>query len=717
MWAHLIGLFMLLPYLILAYVLWPTARDKLRAGRAPLEEMPLPEYVSGLPSDWRSSSLVWMVLAVPYLLVADLCMNLRYFFAKPAGTEAMHYMALRRMVGAVGEADLELPLQFYILLRLMNPLGLFPALEPSPRYTTIRWLLAASIANAAYTVWEAYAFTTKFAALQTQDNRRVLWARMCALGRGLLPAALLFELEQQRAVVVSLDLSQLDAQGLSALCSVARRSRTLQSIIFLDCSFLLRLCASVVDRVHCGNALRDLILCPCLRHLELRGAQLPQDIIDSTVYPSLQKHPALRVIQVVTPENRMLEFRNAFADKLDMQPALLRAIWAEDLRATTHALKAGELPAMSEPTDHETAVHLAARRGTLPILRELLLADGGPSAAAVRDDFGQTALHLAAEHGHVTAAELLLVSGSAVNAVTKSGRTPLWRAAANGFEEVARLFVRWGANRNYADEEGGLTPVFIASQMGHRKVVEMLLAHDADIHRGEMTGATPLYVASYSGHGQVVRALLERDADVNRPRNSGATPLFVAAQNGHLPVVVALLQFKAEVDPRRRSGATPLFVASQDGHLAVVRALLSHRADVHQRLNDGASSLFVAAQNGHLAVVNSLLYCKASVHQARNDGATARHVASQNGYISVLQALKVTNNGETTPGSATRGVSSSSTAAGGTSGSTSGPTVTSPFGNSGTAPSSPVGGHTPPVAPFGHKVPFPLSSSGDGDTT
>jgi len=636
-WARLVGFFVALPYLVLACLLWPSVRDKMHAGRPPLDEMPMPECVTGVQVDCILG-LLWAFLAIPYLAIADFSMAVKYLLAKPTQAEAMHYMALRRIVGAVGEADFQLPLQLYIWLRLANPRGLLPPLEHDNAVPL--WLLALNIASSAYTVFDAYNFTRKFAALQTQDNKQLFWTRMCSLGQGLMPASLLREFELQQKVVVTLNLSHADIQSVAALCLVARKSRVLQSVTFTDCRFLLPFCNSVVDRVACRNALRDLILCPSLRHLEFRGAQLPPEIIDDTVCPSLQKHPSLRAIHLVEPDLRLVQLRNAFADRLEKQPPILRAVWAEDLRGTLDVLAAGGLPSTAEPTDRETAVHLAARRGCVPILRELLLAEGGSDAAATVDDFGQTALHLAAEHGHMMATELLLISGLGVNAKAKCGRTPLWRAAANGSADVTGLLVKWGADMNSADAEGGLSPMFIAAQLGHAQIVQVLLSHDADVHQGEASGATPLYVASYSGHLLVVRTLLENEAEVNQARISGATPLFVAAQNGHLDVVTALLDFDADVDPRKRSGATPLFVASQDGHASIVRLLLAKSADVHRALNDGAAPLFVAAQNGHVAVVHSLLRQRASINQARNDGATAKHVAAQNGFLPVVQVLK-----------------------------------------------------------------------------
>ena len=54
---------------------------------------------------------------------------------------------------------------------------------------------------------------------------------------------------------------------------------------------------------------------------------------------------------------------------------------------------------------------------------------------------------------------------------------------------------------------------------------------------------TPLHLASQNGHKQVVDILLQRGSDVNARNAPGKeTPLHLAAQNGHQYVVESLIQ-------------------------------------------------------------------------------------------------------------------------------------------------------------------------------
>jgi ankyrin repeat protein len=54
-------------------------------------------------------------------------------------------------------------------------------------------------------------------------------------------------------------------------------------------------------------------------------------------------------------------------------------------------------------------------------------------------------------------------------------------------------------------------------------------------------GSTPLYVAAQHGHVKVIKALLRGGASVHLPNHNGFTPLLIACQHGHVDVVRQLL--------------------------------------------------------------------------------------------------------------------------------------------------------------------------------
>ena len=77
-------------------------------------------------------------------------------------------------------------------------------------------------------------------------------------------------------------------------------------------------------------------------------------------------------------------------------------------------------------------------------------------------------------------------------------------------------------------DKGGMTPLHLASSLGHTEIVELLLENRADIDMVTVaTGETALHLATSGGHIATVKLLLERGAAVNKATNEGKTCLMV----------------------------------------------------------------------------------------------------------------------------------------------------------------------------------------------
>ena len=232
----------------------------------------------------------------------------------------------------------------------------------------------------------------------------------------------------------------------------------------------------------------------------------------------------------------------------------------------------------------------------------------------------------------------ILDRGAEVNAVTKSGHTPLFIASKMGRLEVVEMLLEKGAEVDAASKSGA-TPLFMASHYGHLEVVKELLERRAAVDAAMNDGTTPLYIASQQNRLEVVKVLLRERAAVNAAKNDGTTPLYVASQEGHLEVVKVLFVEGAAVDAARNNGETPLFIASQQDHLWVVKVLLARGASVDAAKNDGARPLFIASERGHLKIVKELLARGASVDNTMITGATPLYIASQNNHSQVVEEL------------------------------------------------------------------------------
>ena len=85
----------------------------------------------------------------------------------------------------------------------------------------------------------------------------------------------------------------------------------------------------------------------------------------------------------------------------------------------------------------------------------------------------------------------------------------------------------------------------------------MLLDRGAWVDQPSQNGITPLYIASENGHKESCAMLLDRGAWVDQAERDGITPLWHASLNGHKEVCALLLgQHGACVDQADRDGRT-----------------------------------------------------------------------------------------------------------------------------------------------------------------
>ncbi len=182
---------------------------------------------------------------------------------------------------------------------------------------------------------------------------------------------------------------------------------------------------------------------------------------------------------------------------------------------------------------------------------------------------GDTALHKAVRKKDLPKINELLLQGEPVNAKNNSGLTALHLAAQYGHLEIVKTLLT-GLNIDVnAKNNSGLTALHLAAQYGHLKIVKILLEKMVDFNIQDKHGVTALHLAAQHGHVEVVGVLLEKikqnnktDFDDRRAINvkdqEGITALHLAALNGHLGVVDMLLRQGANVKVEDKNSLTPL---------------------------------------------------------------------------------------------------------------------------------------------------------------
>lgn len=216
---------------------------------------------------------------------------------------------------------------------------------------------------------------------------------------------------------------------------------------------------------------------------------------------------------------------------------------------------------------------------------------------------GVTALHVAAQQGHLDMVKFLLESGADVHHLDDAGRSPLVLAIQGNYGEVASNLVAGGSDPNtpYVDDDGeSHNLLFDSIMVENAEFALLLIEKGADIYHADEKKVNTLLQASHRGLTEVVSALLDRHAAngkagfVNDASEDGITALIAASSEGNIDCVKQLLEAKADANAKDKDGTSSLMAAAARGHLDVVSALLSSGASVNEQNTDGHTALMFA---------------------------------------------------------------------------------------------------------------------------
>eukprot|EP01083_Nonionella_stella_P200917 735368_1 len=223
-----------------------------------------------------------------------------------------------------------------------------------------------------------------------------------------------------------------------------------------------------------------------------------------------------------------------------------------------------------------TALMTACYHGYYAVAQELL--QTRKISINEQNYHGMTALHMAAQAGYDKIVELLIKYGINIDETTEDGTTALFNAVEKGHIKVVQVLLDNNAEAN------------LSLFFGHNSIVEMLILHShkmkkqrmnhgiLDVNQCDSKGFTPLFVAAQNGHTRIVTLLLQNGADVNQAEQRGHTPLWISALRGHVEVVRVLLSHPSiDIDYKDLSGVTALWAACQNNNSEVVELLLHPR--------------------------------------------------------------------------------------------------------------------------------------------
>jgi len=119
-----------------------------------------------------------------------------------------------------------------------------------------------------------------------------------------------------------------------------------------------------------------------------------------------------------------------------------------------------------------------------------------------------TALHEAANYGHLPIVEQLVDAGADVNQRDRAGKTPLYWAASLKHLSTMEFLLKQGAKVDLATGDGQ-TPLFLAVELRHPQMVELLLGKGADPGKADQRGISPPAYARENGLTALVNLMVQ----------------------------------------------------------------------------------------------------------------------------------------------------------------------------------------------------------------
>lgn len=226
----------------------------------------------------------------------------------------------------------------------------------------------------------------------------------------------------------------------------------------------------------------------------------------------------------------------------------------------------------------------AAYYGDIATL-EKMLAKG--TDVNLKDNYGRTALLVAANHAHTSVVRFLVANGADVN-VSAGGHTPLMYAACLADVESVKALLDKGADVN-ANDSAAL--VWIHTIPDRESTEESEQIFRLFLAKGVKVPARAVIAAAGGNDVRKVNELLNRNADTKAKNSEGNTALHVAAEHGSPEIAQALLAKGAAINEKNNDGMTPLMIAAEERRLAMVEVLLNNGADVNAKDNDGDTAL------------------------------------------------------------------------------------------------------------------------------
>ncbi|XP_072951004.1 protein ACCELERATED CELL DEATH 6-like [Typha angustifolia] len=276
----------------------------------------------------------------------------------------------------------------------------------------------------------------------------------------------------------------------------------------------------------------------------------------------------------------------------------------------------------------------AARTGDQSLLEQ----DPGVSILYGVTPGGNTALHIAASHGHLELAKMICErKGSLLVARNVMLETPLHCAARAGHDKIVSSIVSFSRNNGVGVEtvlrarsRDGRTALHEAAQNGHVRVANELISADPGLaNMVDDEGISPSYLAAMAESIPFLRILQSPPFPISYAGPNGQTALHAAVFQQNLEIAEKLLRWEPKLAKHADiSGSTPLHYAASAGNGRMVKLLLKHDTSLAYIADSGGLfPVHVAAITGEVSIVDELIkHCPYSDELVDNEERNLLHI-------------------------------------------------------------------------------------------
>lgn len=254
---------------------------------------------------------------------------------------------------------------------------------------------------------------------------------------------------------------------------------------------------------------------------------------------------------------------------------------------------------------NRTPLHVAAIFGQVESARILL--ENKANIEAWYGDEKRTPLHLACQNGYIKFVKFLLEEKEAkIEAKDEFGYTALHIAAEENQDEIVTLLTNLGADRE-ARTESGKTALHIATEKGQTEAVLALVRSKSVIGALDFQGKKPIHYAVLEKRVETLKALIKLGADINATDAFSITSLHMASFNNDPEIANALLKLGANPNAQDSQKQTPLHIACKEGHNKIATLLLNKGASTTLRDCFHLTPIHYAAKIGDGTLAKSLI--------------------------------------------------------------------------------------------------------------